>query len=481
MEIEKLKAIIGRFPHQKVMVIGDFYLDEYFHCQIKDFSPEAPVPRVIVKETEHVPGCAANIAVNFKSLGAQVSCYGIIGNDDKGVILRNKLLEKGIITINLIPDMNRKTGVFSRIMLDSGDHKQHHIRFDLENENKIEENITNKLFQEIENNIKNTDLIFIADYDEMDGLGLISNKFLAKITGIAKSVNKKTIGISRTRINQFNNFDIIICNEKEAGKATGINIDGEETLKQAAIKLKGTISTNTLVISRGKEGVSIFPKDGNEVSLPSFGKKVVDVCGAGDAFASTYSLCSLSEANEEEKAITASHAAAVAVGKLGTAPVFPEEIIESFNEGRESSNQVNSKIITHHESLLSLLEKNKNEGKKIIFTNGYFDSLHPSQIELLNKAKQMGDLLIVALNSDRSTWENLGDGRPLLSQNKRLEMISSLSSVDVVTIFDEMTPLKIISLIKPDILVKGSNHLGRDIVGKDIVEANGGEVKIITT
>ena len=135
---EEIKRTLEQFPTKKVMVLGDFYLDEYIHCKAEHFSTEAPVPRAVVNKVEHVPGCAGNIAVTLKSLGAQVTAVGTIGFDEKGNILKNKLLEKGVITSGLFSDQERVTGVFSRILLEgSGDNAQHHIRVDFENKKII--------------------------------------------------------------------------------------------------------------------------------------------------------------------------------------------------------------------------------------------------------------------------------------------------------------------------------------------------------
>ncbi len=137
MKIERVREILEQFPTKKVMVLGDFYLDEYIHCKAEQFSPEAPVPRAIVDNIEHIPGCAGNVAIALKGLGAQVTAVGTIGYDEKGNILKNKLLEQVIITSGLLSDSERVTGVFSRILLEgSGDNKQHHIRFDFENKKK---------------------------------------------------------------------------------------------------------------------------------------------------------------------------------------------------------------------------------------------------------------------------------------------------------------------------------------------------------
>ena len=476
MEISRTKEILNKFQNKRIMVIGDFYLDEYFHCSAEKFSPEAPVPRALVQQIEHFPGCAGNVANNLRSLGAHVLCVGVIGNDEKGVILRNKLLEKGIMTSTLYPDATRKTGVFSRILLEnSGDTKQHTIRFDQENKNTLDQTVFQKVYQMIEENISSVDVIFVADYDEAKNTGIITTESLQNIASISHQHGKLLVGISRLKIKEFNNFDMLVCNEKELSESSNISINSDSDLQQAARDFQNLTKAKNLIITQGKKGLTIFSNTNEPVSFPSYAKNVVDVCGAGDTLTSAFTLALVSGASDTESAFIASHAAAVAVGKEGTAPANVEEIIGSITSGNGEKN----KVALNHNELNEYLTDLKKSGKKVVFTNGYFDLIHSGHINFLREARKHGDVLIVALNSDRSTRENKGDGRPILNEEERTNIMSSLDFVDLVTVFDELTPIKTISLLQPDILVKGGNFTTDEVVGKDIVEAYGGRVEII--
>src|SRR5262245_29421685 len=127
-------------------------------------------------------------------------------------------------------------------------------------------------------------------------------------------------------------------------------------------------------------------------------------------------------------------------------------------------------VIAEH---LSSLQR---EGKRVVFTNGCFDLLHPGHIYTLTQAKTLGDVLVVAINSDASVKRLKGERRPILNQDERAVMLSALSVVDYVTIFAEDTPLEVIRLLLPDVLVKGGDWGADAIVGKDVVEASGGKV-----
>jgi D-beta-D-heptose 7-phosphate kinase / D-beta-D-heptose 1-phosphate adenosyltransferase len=477
MLIEKAKEILEQFPNKKVMVLGDFYLDEYFHCTSNKFSPEAPVPRAVIQNIERVPGCAGNVAIALKSLGSQVKCFGVIGGDEKGRILQNKLLEKGVVTSGIITDPTRVTGVFSRILLgESREIKQHVVRFDLENKEKINPLTHQELIKKVKIELSQSDLLFIADYDEADGTGIITEDFMQQIIPIAKKHETKIVGITRRQAPIFKGVDVFICNTKEAAEMSHIQVMDDSTLNSAAQIIKDQLHTETLIITKAADGVIIFSKD-EPISLPSFADNIVDVCGAGDTFSAGFALSSLTDISNEERGYIANYAAAVAASKPGTSPVFPEEIIDSIG----NKNKSKSKVIHDQDELKTKLQKLKSEGKKIVFTNGYFDLLHSGHISFLDEARKLGDVLVVGLNTDRSTRENKGEGRPVTHEKDRMAIIAALGCVDYVTLFDELTPLKIISYLKPDILAKGGTYRHEEIVGKDIAESQGAIVKIINT
>ncbi len=472
----EIKRTLEQFPTKKVLVLGDFYLDEYIHCKAERFSPEAPVPRAIVNNIEHIPGCAGNVAVALKSLGAQVMAVGVVGFDEKGNILKNKLLEKGVITSGLFSDQERVTGVFSRILLEcSGDNKQHHIRFDSENKKRITPAIQEKIIRYVEENLPNLDLLFIADYDENAGTGLVTKDFLNQIVSLVRKQDLPIVGISRLNIKQFTDVDTLICNRKELSESVSLLIDDDEKLMLAIEKLRERTKTKTILVTLGKDGLIISKRGSPPQKYPSYVKRVVDVCGAGDALSSAYALCAITNCLEQDQGFIASHAAAVAISKPGTAPVYAHEIVESI----AAFEVYKDKMIDNLNSFSSTLMNLRKQKKRIVLTNGYFDLIHASHINFLKEAKKQGDILIVAINSDKSTRENKGAGRPILPEEERVNILSSLECVDYVAVFEELTPVKVISLIKPDFLVKGGNFTTDEVVGRDIVESYGGEVKII--
>ncbi len=335
--------------------------------------------------------------------------------------------------------------------------------------------IQNRIKQYIEENLPNIDLLFIADYDEAKGTGLITEEFFKRIITLAKNHALPIVGISRLNIKKFVGADILICNQKELSVAVDVIINDDGTLKFAAEKLKNQTNAKNVLITLGKEGLFNYKNENNSQKYPSYARRIVDVCGAGDALSSAYALTTITKCLEQEQSIIASHAAAVAISKPGTSTVYSNEVIESIAASEVNKN----KIIENINSFSPTLSNYKKQNSKIVFTNGYFDLIHSSHINFLKEAKKQGDILIVAINSDRSTKENKGASWPILPEEERINILSSLECVDYVTIFDESTPVKVISLIKPDLLVKGGNFTPNEVVGRDIVESYGGEVKVI--
>ena len=474
ISIQGAKQILERFESKKVVVVGDFYLDEYIHTESDQYSPEAPVPRAIIKSKDYVPGAAGNVASGFSALGAKVKAIGVIGDDANGKILKKELAKRGVDTSCLVIDKSRVTGTFSRILLKgTGNINQHVIRLDQENNERLSSETKDNIISYIKNQTKECDAVFIADYDEAKGTGVVDQETINEIVSTSKANNILSIGISRLKINLFKGVDVIISNKNETEKATNIKINNEETLRLAGNTMRKMLKSKSVLITLGKEGLVAF-EDKDYVKLPSFAKSVVDVCGAGDSLSVTFCLSKLSGADFKEACELASFAAGVAVAKEGTATVSREEIENTI---LFESNDVNK--VLKLEQLLPVLDNARRQKKKIVFTNGYFDLIHAGHINFLQEAKKLGDILVLAINSDESTRANKGANRPLINQDDRAKILSSFSFVDYVTIFDELTPIKILKRIQPDIVVKGGNYSKDEVVGKEIVESAGGEVVVI--
>lgn len=223
----------------------------------------------------------------------------------------------------------------------------------------------------------------------------------------------------------------------------------------------------------------VGPQD-QTTQIPAQAREVYDVSGAGDTVIATLAAMLATQASMVEASRVANLAAGIVVGKLGTQPILNSELSTALNYAdRLHQYPYAAAKMRKLDSALASIQEWKSASDKIVFTNGCFDLLHPGHISLLHQARALGDRLVVGLNTDDSVRRLKGPQRPILSENDRAAMLSALECVDLVVHFDEDTPLALIEAIQPDILVKGSDYNPDQVVGKDVVEAYGGTVKLV--
>ena len=268
---------------------------------------------------------------------------------------------------------------------------------------------------------------------------------------------------------------VITPNEKEVEKASPIKIASVLDLERSAEYLNGLTKSDALLVTRGKDGMILYPSKGKPVEISTVAQEVYDVTGAGDTVISVFGMAVFSDFTFEEAAWLANMAAGVVVGKIGAATVTLKEINEFLQEELLRASQT----VLELEELKKLVSQAKSTGKTVVFTNGCFDIIHGGHIEFLQKAKSLGDLLIVGLNSDTSVSQLKGNGRPIKRQEERANILSALKYVDYITIFDELTPENLIREVRPDILVKGDDYKINEVVGREIVEGYGARVELI--
>ncbi len=464
-------ALIDSFPKQRVCVIGDFYLDEYVYVRVTGLSPEMPVPRAVEETTQHTPGAAGNVALNLTSLGSRVSVFGVIGTDRSGDILFRELESAGVDTTYLLRAAERRTGTFTRIVTHGPKLPAHHyIRIDRENDSKISLDQAERLLGGLEANHGVYSALFVADYDETpERVGLLTQPFVDRLFQLTSATSTPTLAISRCHGADMLGATYFFCNQLEA---RGLGLRSAEDLADWSSKLRRANELKAVCVTLGTEGCFCSGPDA-DIRLPSFAPSIVDVCGAGDTFAAIFLLAQCAGASLRESAILASHGAAVAVQKPGTQPVTATDLRQAVRFcGRGGPK------LLDREALSRLLDARR-DSTTIVFTNGYFDLLHAGHVDFLREAKTLGDILVVGINSDRSTYQNKGEGRPVLPERDRITILSALEFVDFVTVFDELTPINLIRALKPDILVKGGNYELVQVVGKDLVESHGGRVVVI--
>ena len=442
-----------------IAVVGDLMIDHYLWGKTSRISPEAPVPVVEIEKEEDRLGGAGNVVSNLISLGAEVIVSSVIGKNYKRMI---KLLEeKNIDTSGIFIDKSRETIVKSRVIASN----QQVIRYDKETIEPISEEYEEKIINFLQKNIEKIKIILLSDYEK----GVLTKTLTQKIIKLANRFNKKLIIDPKKDFSKYINAWMIKPNKKELEISTGIKIKSKDDLIKAGWKLKKELNLDYLLVTLSEDGMALFSD--KFIEVPTMVKEVYDVTGAGDTVLAALGYF-LSKSDDVIEAMHfANAAAAVVVGKLGSATVTLEEIKETQ---RKIDNSVDYKIVDF-ETIEKIAKELKQNSKKIVFTNGCFDILHIGHVKYLQKAKALGDKLIVGVNSNESVKRLKGEDRPINDEYDRAYLIASLEVVDYVVIFNEDTPYELIKKIKPDILVKGADYKDKEVVGSDIAK----EVRLI--
>lgn len=314
-----LTGLVSKFKNVKVLVLGDLILDEFIWGSVSRISPEAPVPVVWVNSESFMPGGASNSSHNICSLGAKSYISGVIGNDDRGILLKKVLREKGVDVSGIVTDPSRPTILKSRVIA----HSQQVVRIDREKIAAIDDKIINKIISFVKSKMSSVDAILINDY----GKGLICPALLKEIISVAKKENKIiTVDPKDDHFDFYKGVTAITPNHYEAGKAVGISIKTDDDLVKAGKKLLSWLQLECVLITLGERGMCLFDKDGTITRIPTMAQEVFDVSGAGDTVISTFTLCASLGAKFKDAAYVANYAAAVVVGKVGVAVVTPDEL-----------------------------------------------------------------------------------------------------------------------------------------------------------
>lgn len=458
MEVRSLPHFGGR-----VTVIGDVMLDRYWYGTSTRISPEAPVPVVNVNRYEERAGGAANVAINLTSLGVNCNLVGIIGQDDPGECLTGLLKEKNIDTRFVVcPDLPTitKLRVISR--------HQQLIRIDFEKGySSIDQG---HVLVTLRQALRESDVLVCSDY----GKGALSS-----VQSLIRTARLKRIPVlidpKGTDFVRYQGANLLTPNMSEFEAVVG-HVRDNFDLERKALSLIRELELEALLITRSEDGMSLIVPSNPPLHIPTAAREVYDVTGAGDTVIATIAACLASGTTLPEACFIANRAAGLVVGKFGTSTVTADELAEDINSRQET---IKHKGILSEIELIKEVQILKQKGKKIVMTNGCFDILHKGHVDYLQKAKALGDVLVVAVNSDESVQRLKGPTRPIVPLENRMSVLAALGCVDIVVPFSEDTPQRLISAVLPDILVKGGDYQVEQIAGHEEVLKNGGQVKLI--
>ena len=469
MDRTAVETLFAHTAEIRCLVIGDLMLDEYLWGKADRISPEAPVQVVDVIREELRLGGAGNVVHNLAALGAQVSVCSVVGDDQNGRELLGQFCHHQIDTEAIFLDPGRRTSRKTRVVAAN----QQIVRIDRESREALPEAFEHEICLWITAHVCEFKVVVLSDYNKgvLTPAVIASAVTAAAAAGIPVLVDPKGSDYSR-----YVGATLLTPNRKEAEAASGIAINDTASLTQAAHAIMDVTGLKHLLVTRSEEGMSLFSRGGEIVHIPTVAREVFDVSGAGDTVLAALAVGIASGLSMAESARLANVAAGIAVGKLGTSIVTPQEIIDTVSLAhRDSHAKIKSLDV-----LTALIAMEKSRGKRIVFTNGCFDLLHVGHVKYLQKARNLGDILVLGLNSDASVRRLKGPKRPLIDQDERAHLLAALDCIDYVTVFEEDTPLELITALKPHILAKGGDYSLDGVVGKEIVESYGGRVELVT-
>jgi D-beta-D-heptose 7-phosphate kinase/D-beta-D-heptose 1-phosphate adenosyltransferase len=469
MDRKTIESLFNQIGSIRCLVIGDLMLDVYLWGKAERISPEAPVQVVDVLREEFRLGGAGNVVNNLAALGAQVSVCSVIGDDENGRALLDDFSRRGIAVDAIFRDETRRTSRKTRVVASN----QQIVRIDHETREPISAAMESLLCDWITQNAASCNVILLSDYLK----GVLTPRVIQTVISAARPGNIPVLVDPKgTDFARYQGATMLTPNRKEAEAASGITIQNDDSLARAAGLIMEKAGLKHLLITRSEAGMSLFSRSLEAVHIPTVAREVFDVSGAGDTVLASLAVGIAAGLGMAEASRLANIAAGIAVGKLGTSTVSPDEIITAVALTHSDSD---SKI-KNRDVLAAIIETERNRGRRVVFTNGCFDLLHAGHVKYLQKARNLGDLLVLGLNSDASVRRLKGEKRPLIGEEERAHILAALDCIDYVILFDEDTPLELITALKPHILAKGGDYTADGVVGKDLVEAYGGRVELVS-
>ena len=458
-----LESAIALLTHTNVLVIGDVMLDRYVYGDMSRISVEAPVPILNIDREVVQPGGAGNVLRNLTALGAAAGFITVVGDDEAGAVLTALVGRQANVEPWLLMQSGRTTTEKSRFVAKG----QQTFRADREQTDPIQPRLADRLIRIAVDSMAATSVTVLSDY----GKGVLAGDTPMRLVAAARSFGRPLIVDPRgADFSRYAGADIVMPNRPELAAATGMSVDTEAAIVAAGLALRAKYDFGAVVVTRGNDGMTLIDDDGVR-HFPAEAADVYDTSGCGDTALATLAAGIAARLPLDVAVRLANIAAGVVVGKVGAAVAHPAELLAAVSPDRSTVRKVVSM-----EEAAELAERWRHRGWRIGFTNGCFDLLHPGHLHLLQSGRAGCDRLIVGLNSDRSARRLKGPSRPAQPAESRAAILASLTSVDLVCVFDEDTPKQLIRAIRPDVLITGGKDAVEDVFGADLVREWGGTV-----
>jgi D-beta-D-heptose 7-phosphate kinase / D-beta-D-heptose 1-phosphate adenosyltransferase len=467
------EEILKLIPNQTILCVGDLMLDDFVYGEVTRISPEAPTPVLTVKHSEVEIGGAGNVARNIAALGARCIFVGLIGDDPAGAMLSGALAKFGdAIVPDLVVDKTRQTT--RKVRFVSEHHSSHLVRADWETAEPASAQSESAIIAYAEAAFPQVGAVVLSDYAK----GVLTKRVIRSIIDAARRHGKPVaVDPKGHDYSLYRGATLITPNRQELGAAVHRPVATEAEISTAAAELARIVESESVLVTRSEEGMTLHVEHHAPIHIPAYPVKVRDVSGAGDTVIAVMAVLLAMNAPFESAMRAANAAAAVVVGKRGTATVSLAELRHRILPAASLAPE--DKIVFDWSMLDERLADWRRHRLRIGFTNGCFDLLHRGHIRLLAEARSACDRLVVGLNSDASARRLKGKGRPINPAEGRAEVLAALEAVDLVVVFEEDTPLELIKRVRPAALVKGADYRRDEVVGREVVEAAGGDVILV--
>jgi D-beta-D-heptose 7-phosphate kinase/D-beta-D-heptose 1-phosphate adenosyltransferase len=468
--ISALIKLVESFGQQKVLLLGDFALDRHVGGDTGRISPEAPVPVLAVAESNEGTGNAATVAMMLAALGAEVECFGVLGDDDAGSRLTALLERLGCRTAGLIPQAGRSTTARTRLVGRAPhQHRQQLTQTEPGGSEAPARESVRLVLEGVSGAVGKADLVCVRD-DERVGCELVHGAINA-----ARQASKPVLVDATTTAScePYRGASLLITTRLQIESLVGQQPDGSDDLAEQAKAVLKQYDLSGLAVTLDREGGILVLPGGSSMHVTTKERDVRDITGAGEAALAMLAAALAASATAEQAVELANITGGLEAERVGFAPISREEVLSELLARRQRP----APKLRDLDELLVEVKALRRQKRRIVFTNGCFDVLHPGHIEYFDFCRRQGDVVVVGLDSDQSVrCNNKGADRPIFKQLERARMLSGLQAIDFIAFFDDADPTGLIRAVRPDVLVKGAHWGLEGVVGRDIVEAYGGEV-----
>ena len=468
-ESVQLLTLIEGLGDARVLCVGDVMLDRFVYGDVSRISPEAPVPVCRVVSESAMLGGAGNVARNLASIGASVEFVSVLGSDKAAEEVRSLISDDDRIKAKFINDSERQTTIKERFVAGP----QQLLRVDREETEEVGSEISHQLLEYVSSLLPDVGALVISDY----GKGVLSTGTIIELICAGRDAKCPVIIDPKgDDYRRYSGATLITPNRRELCEASRKDIFDDDSAAAAAKFIAKEYEIENVLVTRSAEGMTLVSRTGVD-HLPAEAREVFDVSGAGDTVVATLAASLAAGSTLLDAARLANVAAGIVVGKTGTAITDVSEIAASL---RRQDMQISGELkVMPLEAAVEQVAAWRAKGERVGFTNGCFDLIHPGHVAILVKSRAACDRLVVGLNADESVKRLKGESRPVQNEAARAAVMASLASVDLVVLFTDDTPVKLIEALRPDVLAKGADYTVAEVVGGEFVQSYGGEILLV--